>query len=111
MDPRFKGRVLPKKKRLVPGKDAWSVVGYATADSYDLYSLAKKLHEQGPERVFWKGGGAMNLKLESWWHCSNVEIATMQFLTPFICQSFCTLYIFPRKILVKIPRKFFSFKM
>ena len=44
---RFKGRVLPKKKRLVPGKDAWSVVGYATADSYDLYTLAEKLHEQG----------------------------------------------------------------
>jgi hypothetical protein len=44
---RFKSRVLPKKKRILPGKDAWSVVGYATADSYDLYTLAAKLHEQG----------------------------------------------------------------
>ena len=44
---RFKGRVLPKKKRLVPAKDAWSVVGYATADSYDLFTLAARLHDQG----------------------------------------------------------------
>jgi hypothetical protein len=44
---RFKGRVLPKKKRLLPGKDAWSVVGYATAESYDLFTLAKKIHDQG----------------------------------------------------------------
>ena len=26
-----------------PGKDAWSVVGYSTAESYDLYNLSKQL--------------------------------------------------------------------
>lgn len=44
---RFKGRILPKKKKLQPGIDAWSVVGYATADSYDLFNLAARIHDQG----------------------------------------------------------------
>ena len=31
------------KSNITPGKDAWSIVGYTTAESYDLYNLAKNL--------------------------------------------------------------------
>ena len=31
------------KSHITPGKDAWSIVGYTTAESYDLYNLAKNL--------------------------------------------------------------------
>jgi uncharacterized Rmd1/YagE family protein len=37
----------PTKKRTVPGKDQWSVVGYSTADTYDLAKLSKRLYAQG----------------------------------------------------------------
>ncbi len=35
----------------IPEKDRWSVVGYSTADNYDLLSLAQKLEEQGLYQV------------------------------------------------------------
>ena len=39
-----KNTVSQKSKAHVkPGRDAWSVVGYATAESYDLYNLARRL--------------------------------------------------------------------
>ena len=34
------------KAQIKPGKDSWSVVGYSTAESYDLYNLAKRLAVQ-----------------------------------------------------------------
>ena len=34
------------KAHIKPGRDTWSVVGYSTAESYDLYNLAKRLAVQ-----------------------------------------------------------------
>ena len=34
------------KAQIKPGRDSWSVVGYSTAESYDLYNLARRLAVQ-----------------------------------------------------------------
>lgn len=34
------------KGQIKPGRDSWSVVGYSTAESYDLYNLARRLAVQ-----------------------------------------------------------------
>jgi hypothetical protein len=39
------GRTLGKKRQ-IPAKDAWSVVGYSTADRYNLMALASNLSHQ-----------------------------------------------------------------
>lgn len=44
------GRVLAKKK-VVTGKDSWSVVGYSTAESYNLLALEEKISHQ--VRILW----------------------------------------------------------
>lgn len=41
---RFKSRTL--KRKSVPGKDEWSVVGYSAAEAFDLFSLLEGLEEQ-----------------------------------------------------------------
>ena len=40
-------KARPKKKKIPPRRDAWSVVGYSTADEYNLMSLAQTLSRQG----------------------------------------------------------------
>ena len=40
-------KVRPKKKKIPPRRDAWSVVGYSTADQYNLLALHDGLLDQG----------------------------------------------------------------
>ena len=40
-------KVRPKKKKIPPRRDAWAVVGYSTADQYNLLALHERLQEQG----------------------------------------------------------------
>ena len=40
-------KVRPKKKKIPSRRDAWSVVGYSTADQYNLLALHDRLLDQG----------------------------------------------------------------
>ena len=40
------GKLAKDKKKLSPAKDSWSVVGYSTADHYNLLALTEKIIAQ-----------------------------------------------------------------
>jgi len=43
---KYKSRNAAYKKRLTPGKDEWSIVGYSVAESFDIIGLSEGLVEQ-----------------------------------------------------------------
>jgi len=43
---KYKSRNAAYKKRLTPGKDEWSIVGYSVAESFDIIGLSEALVEQ-----------------------------------------------------------------
>ena len=43
---------IKSKKKLIPGKDSWSVVGYATANEYNLVALVEKFIEDVSSYLF-----------------------------------------------------------
>ena len=59
------------KSNITPGKDAWSIVGYTTAESYDLYNLAKNLAIQVILKLGWVHISNLHILLHTWGHSNN----------------------------------------